>query len=106
MNSFIVEFLTFNGYAESTFSTSEMNSKEWDVDKFAWNNTIDWDSDINYNFSGNSFSIYNGGNIAIDAAINNLIINIIGTANSFYKSKMLLLAIFTDIIVLCLPQIL
>lgn len=84
MNSFIVEFITMNGYAESIINTRDFK-KEWDIDRFSWNGVIDWDSNNKYSFDSNSFIIYNGGNLIIDPTINDLTVNISANANSFLQ---------------------
>lgn len=65
MNSFELEFTCVNIYGESIVSTQQMK-KEWDVDQFAWNNTITWDDDLQYTFTTNNFDIYNLGTGHID----------------------------------------
>lgn len=85
MNSFFVEFITMNGYSESTFTTDV--KKEWDVDKWAWNGQIDWDSEFGYTFNSNSFNVYNYGNVQINPAYNDLRITIKATATSMLQIK-------------------
>ena len=67
MQSFVVEFITQNFYAESVGTSLDLqNRKEWDVDLWAWDNTIDWDTNYPYTFSGNQFIVNNFGNIVVD----------------------------------------
>ncbi|RKJ53731.1 phage tail family protein [Butyricicoccus sp. 1XD8-22] len=64
MEPFTVEFRTVDKYAESIADTSTI--KEWDVDKWGWNGTIDWDEDLTYTFNTNLFVVKNLGNVPID----------------------------------------
>jgi len=64
MQSFVIEFITQNTYAESVATTQSL--KEWDFNSWAWNGSISWDSEIIYNFNNNDFTVYNLGNVDID----------------------------------------
>jgi len=64
MQSYTVDFLPFNDCAESVATTQTL--KEWDVDKWAWDGTIDWDEDLQYSFAANNFVVKNLGNVVID----------------------------------------
>lgn len=76
MQSFVVEFVTLNAYAENVYSTSQYTSKEWDVGLYAWNNQIEWEDDYSYNFTEKTFSLYNGGTVKVDPRSSNLKITI------------------------------
>ena len=78
MQSFTVEFITLNEYAESVATTTTL--KEWDVNKWGWNGSIDWEMDLRYSHSGNSFIIYNLGNETIDPRKHQLIITVKATS--------------------------
>ena len=83
MQSFTVEFITQNIYAESIYTTTEF-VKEWDVNQHAWNGTIDWDSESPvYQFNSNSFVVKNLGNKMIDPREDYLEINLRGNFTSF-----------------------
>jgi len=64
LESFTIEFITLNSYAESIATTQTL--KEWDIDSWAWNGDIDWDSDLQYTFNTNEFKVNNLGNTKID----------------------------------------
>lgn len=81
MQSFVVEFITLNAYAESIISTGDFPLKEWDVDKFAWNGTIEWDSDYSYSFNQPTFTVINAGNVKIDPRNSDLKIDVIANGN-------------------------
>lgn len=80
LESFTIEFVTINAYAESIATTQTL--KEWDVDSWAWNGAIDWDDTLQYQFSSNEFSVNNLGNAIIDPRVNDLEIRIKGRTNS------------------------
>lgn len=77
MEAFTIEFACENVFAESIGTTLEMK-KEWDVDLFAWNNTITWDDELNYTFTNPYFNVKNLGNVDIDPRQHDLIITIKG----------------------------
>lgn len=88
MNSFVVEFLTFNGYSESTFATPQLDSKEWDVDKFYWNGNIQWDENISYRFfETNNFVVNNLGDLDVDPTQNFLQITVNANALEFLEIR-------------------
>jgi len=64
MRSFTVNFICESIYAESVATTAD--SKEWDIDKWGWNNTLNWEDDFAYSFSNSSFVVKNLGNVPID----------------------------------------
>ncbi|MFJ7951277.1 distal tail protein Dit [Lysinibacillus sp. NPDC096418] len=59
-----IQFICENIYAESVPTTLDL--KEWDIDKWAWGMGFDWDEDLAYSYSSNSFTVKNYGNVAID----------------------------------------
>lgn len=65
MEQFQVEFLCDDIYALSIYPTSKFK-KEWDIDMFAWNNSITWDEEPQYNFNTNHFQVYNLGTTDVD----------------------------------------
>lgn len=75
--AFTVYFRTVQRYAESIATTSDL--KEWDIDKWGWNNTIDWDEDLKYTFNSSSFSVGNLGSVPIDPREHELEIIVKGT---------------------------
>lgn len=77
MQSFTVDFITENPYAESVATTGDL--KQWDIDKFGWNNMIDWDEDWQYSFSSNNCNVQNLGNVVIDPRESELEIILKGT---------------------------
>lgn len=83
MRSFIVDFRTVDKYAESIADTSTI--KEWDVDKWGWNGTIDWDDDLKYTFNTNSFTVKNLGSVLIDPRESELEIIVKGTFGNYVK---------------------
>lgn len=64
IESFTIEFITMNAYAESVATTQSI--KEWDVNYWSWDNTINWDEELKYSFNTNNFAINNLGNAKID----------------------------------------
>lgn len=83
MQSFTVEFLTDNVYAESIYKTTEF-TKEWDVAQHAWDGTIDWDGAAPvYTFNSNNFIVKNLGNKTIDPREDYLEITLRGNFASF-----------------------
>ena len=78
MQSFEIEFITINSYGESVGTTRTL--KEWDLDVWGWNNTIDWDEDLRYVFDTNNFTIKNLGNVTIDPRQHEL--QIVATVNA------------------------
>src|SRR5690554_5894922 len=61
MESFTIDFICENVFAESIATTTDL--KEWDVDKWGWNNTIEWDEGLKYSFDTTSFVVKNLGNV-------------------------------------------
>lgn len=83
MESFTVEFITQNVYAESIYKTTEF-VKEWDINQHAWNGTIDWDGVAPvYTFNSNNFIVKNLGNKTIDPREDYLEITLRGNFASF-----------------------
>lgn len=82
MQSFVVEFITLNGYSENIYSVSQYVSKEWDLGLYAWNNSIQWVDDYFYSFTEKTFNLYNGGTAKVDPRISDLKINIRGSGNT------------------------
>ena len=81
MASFTVEFIMQGKYAESVAMTGDL--KEWDVDKWGWNDTIEWDDSLQYLFRGtNSFAVHNRGTAPVDPRESYLQIVIGATASS------------------------
>ncbi len=80
MEPFTVEFRTVDKYAESIADTSTI--KEWDVDKWGWNNTIAWEEELKYTFNSSSFTVKNLGNVPIDPREHALEIVLKGTFSS------------------------
>lgn len=65
--NFDVSFLCVNHYAFSDKSSLELNGKKlWDEDLFFWNGIIDWDSELKYEFTENTFTVNNLGNAIVD----------------------------------------
>lgn len=64
MQEFTLDFITLNRYGESIADTSTI--KEWNVDKWGWNRSIDWDEDLQYTFNESNFIVKNLGNVEID----------------------------------------
>jgi len=83
LESFTVEFITMNAYAESIATTETL--KEWDIDSWSWDGKITWDNDINYNFVGNNFIVNNLGNVTIDPRQHQLDIYIRANANDYIQ---------------------
>lgn len=83
MEPFTVNFICENIFAESIATTADI--KEWDVDKWGWNGTIDWDEDLNYSFDSNSFTVKNLGNVKIDPREHELEIIIKATTSSYLQ---------------------
>lgn len=83
MQTFTVEFVCENVFAESVATTTVI--KEWDVDKWGWNGTIDWDDDLKYTFNTNSFAVKNLGNVLIDPRESELDIIVKGTFSNYVK---------------------
>lgn len=81
LESFTVEFITLNSYAESIATTQTL--KEWDIDSWSWNGAIDWDDGYNYSFNQNNFIVKNLGNVTVDPRYSFLEVNIEGNFNSF-----------------------
>lgn len=71
-----------NQYAESTFTSLQLNSKEWDIDQFSWDGTINWDELPAYSFNSNSFQINNLGNAIVDPRSSYLNIRLLGRFNN------------------------
>jgi len=83
LESFTVEFLTMNTYAESVATTNTL--KEWDVDSWSWNGAIDWETDLQYSFSGDRFTVRNLGNAIVDPRQSFLEITIFTNTNDFIQ---------------------
>lgn len=83
IGAFTVEFIMTNKYAESVADTTSL--KEWDVDLWAWNGVIDWDSDFNNSFNSNSFIVNNRGNVKIDPRESNLEISLKGVFSEYLR---------------------
>ena len=79
LESFSIDFITLNYYAESVATTQSL--KEWDIDSWGWNNSINWDNDLKYSFNANEFAINNLGNITVDPRNSFLEITITGELN-------------------------
>lgn len=73
---FELEFVCENVFAEAIATTADI--KEWDVDKWAWNGSINWDEDLQYTFTSTSFAVHNLGTQEIDPRENELKITIRG----------------------------
>lgn len=85
IGAFTVEFIMTNKYAESIASTNSL--KEWDINLWAWNNVIKWDTDNKYSFNSNTFTVNNFGTANIDPRESFLNINLNGTFNNFVQIK-------------------
>ena len=81
--TFTVEFKCVNIYAESLVYSSAI--KSWDIDRWGWDGTIDWDTDLNYSFSTNQFIVKNLGNVKIDPREHPITIYISAQANSYLR---------------------
>ena len=86
MDSFTIEFITQKFYSESVGTSLDLqNRKEWDVDLWSWDGTIDWDKNYSYTFNSNNFNVENLGNIKIEPGYYDLQINIQGEATDFLE---------------------
>lgn len=83
VGSMPVNFLCAKSFAESIATTQAL--KEWDVDNWAWDGTIDWDEELKYVFTSNDFIVKNLGNIEIDPCEHELEIVLKGTFPSNVK---------------------
>ena len=80
---FTVEFKCVNLYAESlVYSTA---TKSWDIDRWGWDGSIDWDTPLQYEFNSNNFIVRNLGNVTIDPREHEIRIYITATASSYLK---------------------
>jgi len=77
LESFTIEFIALNLYAESVATTQSL--KEWDIDVWAWNGSINWDEDLQYTFNSNNFTVKNLGNAIINPRQSPLRIIVVGT---------------------------
>lgn len=80
MNSFNVEFVCVNIFAESTSKTTAL--KDWDSNSKAWNGQITWDDDLKYSFNTTAFTVKNLGNVDIDPRQSELAITLKGLFSS------------------------
>ena len=85
LGQFTITFIMVDLYAESIASTSD--TKEWDVDKWAWNGLISWDDDLQYTFDSNTFTVANLGNVVIDPRYCVLDITLTGVFNNHVTIK-------------------
>jgi len=83
LETFTVEFLTMNAYAESVATTTTL--KEWDIDSWAWNGTIDWDDVPVYSYFTDNFIIKNLGNTTVNPRESFLEISISANADRFIQ---------------------
>lgn len=73
---FEIEFTCVKPYAQSIASTAD--KKLWDINKWAWNNSITWDDDLQYSFNTNSFKVNNRGTAPINPKSDELKITVKG----------------------------
>ena len=78
-----IEFKTVKRFGESIGTTAD--SKEWDADKWGWNNTINWDADLRYTFNSSNFTVKNLGTATIDPRDNELEIVVRASAASYLR---------------------
>lgn len=85
MQTFTIDFVTVQGYAESIYSSLEI-IKTWDIGQHAWNGVIDFDSPVPvYSYFSNSFNVKNLGNKKIDPRTDFFNMRITGSFDSSVK---------------------
>lgn len=82
MNSFVVEFICENIFAESIGTSLQVADKTWDSGVHAWNNSITWDDTLSYTFNSSNFNVKNLGNVVIDPRQHELEITLRGSFSS------------------------
>lgn len=86
MNSFDVEFIMENNYAESTGTSLQLqNTIGWDESLWGFGSIVDYDTKYNYTFDSNDFIVKNIGNQKIDPRESYLKITINGSFASFIQ---------------------
>lgn len=67
MNSFDVDFLMDNKFAESVGTSLDLQNRgEWDADLWGFGSGIDYDTQYNYTFNQNEFVVKNIGNVEVN----------------------------------------
>ena len=82
-NGFTLKFRTVQKFAESIGDTTSI--KEWDSGIWGWNDTINWDEDLKYDFTTSNFSVYNLGTAYLKPEEWKLEIIVTGVSNGEFK---------------------
>jgi len=86
--SFTVSFILEKKFAESVGTSFDLqNRKEWDEDLWQYGMGIDWDEEYQYEFTSNSFSLYNIGNERIDPRYDQLEVTVKAVTSEYLQIR-------------------